>query len=358
MITLFECGHSFHEHCFLENFGTISYPSLEDNLGKVATVLESKSVKCASVSKLPAGSKVRNAASRMLDMIWNTTGQDMLTIINTAVQRALDQRGGLQEDEIEEDLDPAHIKTRVVLALTDQEPFTQNLYPASPFVGDMLYREVYVSDVKKDHPPSPSCPYCHQAAELGELDENADSVQLIRARFRLTNLAYQCLRFPRSRQEDVQREQIAKFLRRRSEDNDVLAIENVDTWTLSDRGEHLFKEARIELREQAYFYATQHKPPHKELLPLLKLASFFENFKLKSEDQQFFFGTCPTLDWQWDYNPGADELRHSMLYFHLSPAGYCQDMEISMKDGETIKDDPPSVRIRRLLDFDTMITMD
>ena len=124
----------------------------------------------------------------------------------------------------------------------------------------------------------------------------------------------------------------------------MLAIEDVDEWTLTDRGEHLFKQARLTLREEVFQYMKQNTLTNAEQLRIMQLATFYENFKLKFRDQGFFFGTCSKLDERWDYDPTGEEYR----YLNVNPDGFWQDIEIFLHDRKPIEDGPPSIWIRNM----------
>ena len=207
-----------------------------------------------------------------------------------------------------------------------------------------------VSDLQdEDEDKAQVCIYCQQPADLGQLDNHTDIIQLIRARLRLTNLAHQCLRFQRTPREEHQPSQIEKFLKRRSEDNDILALENVAAWSESlDRGPRLFKLARLQLRGKVFQYLHNNQTTLTEWEGLRQLVKFFEKFELNGHCQ-FFFGTSPTLDKKWLYEHFAENHRHVLA----NCTGFCEKMQIFLEDGKTVQEGPPSVLIRGmgLLDY-------
>ncbi|KAL8918408.1 MAG: hypothetical protein Q9172_005439 [Xanthocarpia lactea] len=185
-----------------------------------------------------------------------------------AVEVFLNPDDAFEEGEIgkEHDADGSTAQ-RLLLAPTERDRFTQSLHSIKPFTEHLFTREAYVFDLLgAANPPPPTCPYCRQPAGLGQWDNYADVVQLIRTRLRLTNLAYQILRFSQT-QQGHQGMHIQKFLHRRSEDNKVLAMED------------------------AFLYLNQKQLRKTEQLRIIRLIALFENFRLKSKDLEFFFGT-------------------------------------------------------------------
>ncbi|KAL8995378.1 MAG: hypothetical protein Q9169_004886 [Polycauliona sp. 2 TL-2023] len=351
MATL-QCGHTFHENCLMDYLGPISYPSLHLGLDPVTAALERCSETVQLVCQLPRYSEIR---AKLRDMVLTgSSSQSVKATFSKAVDEALDIGDELDEDEIEEKFKADGYAQRISQVKTDMDRFTQTLHPLNQSMDEeCMVSEVYITDVR-DGPRSSGCPYCRQLADLGDLNNHADNVQLIRARFRLTNLAYQCLNFSLTSQEKRQRMQIEQFLYRRYHDNNILEIEDVEDWTASNRGQHLFKQARFSLRENAFWYSADNELNKAERTRIAQLTTFFESFKLKFRDQEFFFGTCSTLDRQWDFDFDDDEYR----YLSRDPAGYWHAMEIFIHKDDTIEDGPPSVRIRRAGEYDTTLMSD
>lgn len=193
IITL-RCGHRFHEHCLMTWLSPISYPSMEHGLGAVATVLEDRSIIIDLMGQLPLGSNERATVERMAAApLGRHTVDDIFARV---------RQGTFLFDHVGADGLRARRWSR---ASTDRDRFTQDLYLINPFIDRLHTREVFVSDVLGRRPDPRSCPYCRQPANLGRLDHHADIIQLIRARLRLTNLAYQTLKFQRTPREENQR---------------------------------------------------------------------------------------------------------------------------------------------------------
>ncbi|KAL8912603.1 MAG: hypothetical protein Q9171_002405 [Xanthocarpia ochracea] len=260
--------------------------------------------------------------------------------------RLLEERSNIEEGEIRREAQ-AHTgnSQRVALPAADITQFTQALYPINPFLDPQLTREVPISELR-GATRARTCPHCRQCTFLGPLSCHADTIQLIRARLRLTNLAYQCFGFKRTKDEEEQQKSIQSFLRRRCQDNDVLALEDTDAWTLDVGGpRHVFKQARLSLREDVFRYKNSYLLTSTEQLRLLQLAAFFESFELCSLDADLFFNPSSVLDLDWSFSPSAEE--YGLL--NVDPAAFCKDM---MFFGHRRRDDslrshirPPSIEM-------------
>ncbi|KAL9633167.1 MAG: hypothetical protein Q9204_003507, partial [Flavoplaca sp. TL-2023a] len=149
-----QCEHIFHEHCLTEWFSPISYPSMEHNLGPVATALEDRSIIIDLVSQLPRRCDVRTIP---VDMTTKGHAHHLDEYLKMAVQYLSIQI----TNSTEKNSRP-----------TDRDRFTQSLPSVNAFTEDFFTREVTVFDfrVAADR-PSPTCPDCRQPAGLGQLNE-------------------------------------------------------------------------------------------------------------------------------------------------------------------------------------------
>ncbi|KAI4099505.1 MAG: hypothetical protein LQ339_005932 [Xanthoria mediterranea] len=319
IITL-RCGHRFHEQCLMTWLSPILYPSMEHGLGAVATVLDDRSIIIDLMGQLPLGSNERATVERMAAA---PLGRHTVDEIFARVRQ-----GTFLFDHVGADGLRARRRSR---ALTDRDRFTQDLYAINPFIDRLHTREVFVSDVLGKEPDPRSCPYCRQPANLGRLDHHADIIQLIRARLRLTNLAYQTLKFQRTPREENQRISITKFLQRRSNDNTILGIDDVNKWSRTVRPKVLFKQARLTLRETAFQYLKHlnYLLSSAERLRICQLVAFYESFQLKWVDVLSFFDAREMLDQEWEWEPTDEEYRR----FQLDPERFCREMVI-FADGD------------------------
>ena len=265
MVILESCKHQFHEYCLMEWLSPIFLPTMVQGLDPLVRLLE--------------------------------------------------ERSNLEEGEIRGE-------TEAQIA-ANRTQFTQTLYPVNPFIDPQATREVPISELRGPM-RARTCPHCRQCTFLGPISCYADTIQLIRARLRLTNLAYQCFGFKRTQDEEEQRRSIQSFLRRRCQDNDALALEDTDAWTLNvDGPRHVFKQARLSLREEDVFrYKNSYLLTAIEQLRLLQLAAFFESFDLCSWDADLFFNPSSVLDLDWSFSPSAEE--YGLL--NVDPAAFCKDI--------------------------------
>ncbi len=159
--------------------------------------------------------------------------------------------------------------------------------------------EHYMYDITPFPPreASHSCPYCRDSAFFeNPIDCHADTLQLIRVRLRLTDLAYRCLGFLRSDREQQSRVTIIDFLNRRHADNITLGEREIPLTPSSCK--RVFRQARSILRKDAYTYIVGHGLEHgsAEHSRVMRFGTFFEKFRLRNEDIPFFFDANPAFN--------------------------------------------------------------
>lgn len=163
--------------------------------------------------------------------------------------------------------------------------------------------EDYIYDITPFPPreTSHSCPYCRGSAFFEKLiDCHADTLQLIRVRLRLTDLAYRCLGFIHADQEQKDRATIIEFLNRRHADNVTLGEREIPLTPSSCR--RVFRQARSILRKDAYTYAVGHRLEHgsEDYSRVMRFGTFFEKLRLRDEEIPFFFDANPEFnDFVW-----------------------------------------------------------
>ena len=163
--------------------------------------------------------------------------------------------------------------------------------------------EDYIYDISpfKSRESSHSCPYCRRSAFFeGLIECHADTLQLIRVRLRLTDLAYRCLDFDRTDKELQERAIMIDFLNRRHADNVTLGEREIPLRPSSCK--RVFRQARSILRREAYTYSIGHGLQHgsEEHSRVMRFATFFEHFRLRDGDIPFFFDANPAFnDFVW-----------------------------------------------------------
>ena len=163
--------------------------------------------------------------------------------------------------------------------------------------------EDYIYDISpfKSRESSYSCPYCRRSAFFkGLIECHADTLQLIRIRLRLTDLAYRCLDFDHTDKELYERAIVVDFLNRRHADNITLGEREIPLRPSSCK--RVFRQARSILRKEAHTYSIGHGLQHgsEEDSRVMRFATFFEHFHLRDQDIPFFFDANPAFnDFVW-----------------------------------------------------------
>ncbi|KAL8766989.1 MAG: hypothetical protein Q9209_006401 [Squamulea sp. 1 TL-2023] len=193
-VALEQCEHLFHEHCLMKWLSPIFSPSMETELDPVLRLLEEGTDLVESLSRLPL--VPIHQASIDDPVVEETTGGETDATAEQTLRESGGTDGDLEEREVGEESPISPLPT------TENIPFTQALSAMNPYNANQRYIDrVLVSELPANI-QSLTCPQCRQCPGLDNLDCHTDTIQLIRARFRLTNLAYQCLRFKRTYLED------------------------------------------------------------------------------------------------------------------------------------------------------------
>ncbi|KAI4243336.1 MAG: hypothetical protein L6R40_003508 [Gallowayella cf. fulva] len=139
-----------------------------------------------------------------------------------------------------------------------------------------------------------SCPLCRSEVFFGRLVTcHGDTLQLIRVRLRLTDLAYRCLDYVRTDQEQKDREIVTQFLARRHADNIAIGEREIPLTVQNCRT--MFKQARLLLLEKAFIYSMEHRIQGAEHLTTVQFGMFFEWFHLQDEQIPLFFDPNPAF---------------------------------------------------------------
>ncbi|KAL8786163.1 MAG: hypothetical protein Q9213_002933 [Squamulea squamosa] len=241
------------------------------------------------------------------------TASGLLMSDDVADRPITEEEEELEEGEIREDPQPHQIFQDFLeqafeagVLIASQRP-SQDLPELS---ADYVYDEIPFPPRESSH----QCPFCRSPAFFQmRVNCHADTLQLIRVRLRLTDLAYRCLGFTRTDQESKNRGTVIEFLNRRHADNIVLGEREIPLTPSSCR--RVFKQARSILRKEACIYAIDHGLEYNnaEYAHVAKFGTFFEKFRLRDEDIAFFF----------DANPAFNEIlwdkRFKLMEYHNGP---------------------------------------
>ncbi|KAI4193560.1 MAG: hypothetical protein LQ350_008260, partial [Teloschistes chrysophthalmus] len=197
----------------------------------------------------------------------------------------------------------------------DENSNSQFLQPLDLF-DNSLYRSLR-QPIYHPRPRSHRCPYCRQEARLVKKPgRHADTIQLLRVRLRLSDLAYACNGFARRRREEYDRSHIIKLLDRRLADNTEL--EDRETVPSYSQAKRIFKVARFSLREAALRFLLKRQHPTVQVQHVLQLVAFFENIKLQ-DVYEFWFDPGPRSVDEWN----IESLSNNIRLLYTDPRAYC-----------------------------------
>ncbi|KAL8710022.1 MAG: hypothetical protein Q9220_005293 [cf. Caloplaca sp. 1 TL-2023] len=169
--------------------------------------------------------------------------------------------------------------------------------------------------------PDHRCPMCRRPAFRRFNCFDRSTLQLLRISLRLNNLAYQCFRF--SCHGDFQMD-LQDFLARRHQDNVALGQHEIIP-SPAECG-RLFTVARYNLLREVFDYQDYHTLPESELIPMVALFMFYEEFKLKHKYLRYFFDPDPNFNHQSDMVLSWEELE----YWRKSPRLFLQQLHFSI----------------------------
>ncbi|KAL8860021.1 MAG: hypothetical protein Q9178_003570 [Gyalolechia marmorata] len=393
MVALPDCNHRFHEICIQTWLSPIQLPDTTREpvrfwsacVDSVFRNIEDRTLGWAALAAFPPDTPVYQQAAAEL-----STGNEIDSDVGEALQVAYEQdeeiaeelgyeleEGEIQEvqpspsnrDSLDEELGEYEVPTALQIQNTfrtirEQVIEADMLLPGSQeaqqYPEDLPeISDDYIFDNAPFPPREPShqCPYCRRPAFFsGPVGCHADTLQLIRVRLRLTDLAYRCLGFSRTDQENKDREIAIKYLDRRHADNITLGEREIPLTPRSCR--RVFKQARSMLRKEACVYDIRHEieDAHDDAL-VEQFATFFEKFGLRDEHTAFFFDANPAFNdilWAKDFNVSEYQKRllteddrrfYETLRLDggIEPHSYTPlpesespdvDLDLSMSDGE------------------------
>ncbi|KAL9004300.1 MAG: hypothetical protein Q9188_002881 [Gyalolechia gomerana] len=138
------------------------------------------------------------------------------------------------------------------------------------------------------------CPLCRKPAFSRWPACCSDTLQLLRVRYRLTDLVYAFLSLRREKVEQQTRKQIITFLGRRYADTTALGEREI-TLSLSDC-QLIFDHARFILYRQHRDHRKEHGLSKEKKSQLTQLISVLDYFIFKEAFKAFFFDPSPKYD--------------------------------------------------------------
>lgn len=145
---------------------------------------------------------------------------------------------------------------------------------------------------------------------------HADTIQLLRVRLGLSDLAYPCYGFVRRRREESDRSHIINFLDRRLADN--IELDDRETVPSYSQAKRIFKVARFSLREAALRFLLKRQHPTVQVQHVLQLVAFYESIKLH-DVYGFWFDPGPrSVD-----ERNIDSLSNNIRLLYADPRAYC-----------------------------------
>ncbi|KAL8988718.1 MAG: hypothetical protein Q9177_002255 [Variospora cf. flavescens] len=154
-----------------------------------------------------------------------------------------------------------------------------------------------------------SCPLCREHAFHSRLRICSDIVQLLRIRYRLTDLAYSMFGYERSAHEERERTAIIEFLSRRY--TDILIESRREITPCPPDCRAIFWLARQTLRNNLGDYQKKYKLTAAEQLRVMQLDVVFENYQLMDRAIPYFFDPHPNFRGIFNFkiNLSGDALR-------------------------------------------------
>lgn len=307
MVSLPDCGHGFHEVCLMQWLSPIKLPPTE----KLSTRCTDNSTDKTEYTTTAVLNNIYPSSYGLQTIRMIELGFDPLNAINQQQESMRDESGTFDPRELmlmqrqatldaetsDDDLEEGEINEGLPNPYLVSHPFylpnvntdTQDLPPVNLFADD-LYDFEYDnrdSSINLSGARSHYCPLCRQPAFGPFPTCQSDTLQLLRIRCRITDIAYALLKFDRTAQEENDREGLVKFIHRRHLDN--VALGERESIPSPSDARLIFKHARWTLRRSAYRYMQIHNLTATEQLRIVQLATIFENLHLKDTDIPFMF---------------------------------------------------------------------
>ncbi|KAL8720041.1 MAG: hypothetical protein Q9225_003034 [Loekoesia sp. 1 TL-2023] len=373
MTTLPGCNHRFHEICIMQWLSPIKLPPT-DHAPTAGSTSKPDSIVRASAE----ATNTTDSDDDLPQQIASEATQNLVRGIAGMMQHMIDgleadeRRGSTNDDmqAIEDDTEEYNRPDRVVqrartiasmLASRAEDQFRDVIREINergleildddleegeireqpsilfPNLGDADSQALAPIDIFNNTLPNPNgvsrhnpsaarshhCPLCRRLPFGQEVLCHVDTLQLLRVRLRLTDLAYACFHFQRRPEETKDRAGTVYFLHRRHADNEALGEHEILPFPQECR--KIFKHARHTLRIEAYRYMQRHRLSAAEQLRVVQLITLFENFELQDEQIAFFFDPHPYYDTrEWSCEFSAEEIQS----MYENPKEFFKKMEI------------------------------
>ncbi|KAL8692770.1 MAG: hypothetical protein Q9218_002277 [Villophora microphyllina] len=336
MVALPVCGHRFHEVCLLKWLSPIALPS---NTQKVL------------LSPTPDGglSPISTALQTLPPSQLNVPPSwEGLSVLAGAIERLVDEFriSSASPDIPEHQLDMMLTQLEHLVAQTGRELATRrsrgDLAPPEDELEEGEIREDETDDqgipsinlfngtfrpaaLQTNHPTAIShcCPLCRQPAFYSNPECHGDVLILLRARLRLTGLAYACYEIERDVEEEATILIADEFLDRRHHDNHALREQEI----MLDPSEAKsgFKIARLLLIESCYSRLRHlDGPAGTTQRELLQLITFFTHFVMRENHIGYFFDPNPRDVSEWDLKVLVDD----PLLIYKRPEVFCRELRL------------------------------
>ncbi|KAL8959546.1 MAG: hypothetical protein Q9193_003617 [Seirophora villosa] len=273
-----ECKHTFHETCILQWLSPF----------QVTTKLELRASTPRAVTEYsPAADPFERIS-------------DLLRLFDRVIKREEDlgHRAARRYRDIQQD------QEEIIEAMREEHRQEQDRFQDQMRRTDMLRhgivpQTVSIPDtyeeptVTRRLSPAKShyCPLCRQNAFSTLPPTGSDTIQLLRVRQRLTDLAYAIFGFERTKQEERARDAIILFLSRRYADTIAEGEQEVTPSPVDCRG--IFNIAQKILRKNVSDYRYRYKLSTIEQLRIVQLDLVFANWELGEQNIPYFFDPRP-----------------------------------------------------------------
>lgn len=274
-----ECKHTFHETCILQWLSPF----------QVTTKLDLRASTPRAVTEYSPAADPFERIPDLLRLFDRVIEREEHRNQRAAALRHRDTQQDLEEIIEEMREEHRHEQDWIQDRMRRADMLRHGIVPQTVSIPD-TYEEPTVT-----HRLSPAkshcCPICRQNAFSTRPPTGSDTIQLLRVRQRLTDLAYAIFGFERTKQEERARNAIIVFLSRRYADTIAEGEQEVTPSPADCRG--IFNIAQEILRKNISDYRYQYKLSTIEQLRVVQLDLVFANWELGEQNIPYFFDPRP-----------------------------------------------------------------